>query len=114
MSVALKKGINVNAESRKCAARLWRLFPHVLLCLTLVAYAALGALLFQYIEGKSASTTQKDYRLFLGQIVGAVKNLTGKLAANTCYHLIKKRNVVIAIDFHRHLPYVFRKRLIHT
>lgn len=98
MSVELKKGINVKAESRKCAARFWRLFPHILLCLTLVAYASLGALLFQYIEGRSAPTTQQDYRLFLGQIVGAIKNLTGKLASNTCYHLIQKLQNVIAID----------------
>lgn len=87
MSLASKKGINVKAESRKCAARLWRLFPHVLLCLTLVAYASLGALLFQYIEGESASTIQQDYRLFLGRIVGAVQNFTGKLASNRCDHL---------------------------
>lgn len=79
MSVVVKRGINAKAESRKCAARLWRLFPHVLLCLSLVAYAALGALLFQHIEGESASTTQQDYRLFLGQIVGSVQNFTGKV-----------------------------------
>lgn len=88
MSVVVKRGINAKAESRKCAVRLWRLFPHVLLCLSLVAYAALGALLFQHIEGESASTTQQDYRLFLGQIVGTVQNFTGKVASNRCYHLI--------------------------
>lgn len=78
MSVAVKKGINPKAESRKCAARFWRLFPHLLLCLSLVAYAALGALLFQRIEGGSDSSTEQEYDEFLGQIVSTVQNLTGK------------------------------------
>ncbi|XP_024916651.1 potassium channel subfamily K member 18 [Cynoglossus semilaevis] len=76
MSVAVKKGINPKAESRKCAARFWRLFPHLLLCLSLVAYAALGALLFQRIEGGSDSSTEQEYDEFLGQIVSTVQNLT--------------------------------------
>lgn len=78
MSAAVKGGISVKAECRKCAARLWRLFPHVLLCLSLVAYASLGAVLFKHIEGGSASTTEQEYRMFLGQIVDTVQNLTGK------------------------------------
>ncbi|XP_035027714.1 potassium channel subfamily K member 18 [Hippoglossus stenolepis] len=77
MSVAEKKAISATAESRKCAGRLWRLFPHLLLCLSLVAYAALGALIFQYIEGKSEPSNQKKYHEFLGQIITTVQNLTG-------------------------------------
>ncbi|XP_068424536.1 potassium channel subfamily K member 18 [Clinocottus analis] len=77
MSVALKRGISAKAESRKCAGRFWRLFPHLLLCLSLVAYAALGALLFEYIEGKNGSSSHHDsYLDFLGQIVSTVQNLT--------------------------------------
>ncbi|XP_073338475.1 potassium channel subfamily K member 18 [Pagrus major] len=76
MSVAVKRGISAKAESRKCAARFWRLFPHLLLCLSLVAYAALGALMFQHIEGGSTSSTTQDYHEFLGQIVGTVQNFT--------------------------------------
>uniref|UniRef100_A0A3Q3MNB9 Potassium channel, subfamily K, member 18 n=1 Tax=Mastacembelus armatus TaxID=205130 RepID=A0A3Q3MNB9_9TELE len=68
--------ISAKAESRKCAARFWKLFPHLLLCLSLIAYAALGALTFQYIEGGSNSTTQLEYHKFLGQIVSTVHNLT--------------------------------------
>lgn len=79
MSVAVKSGIRAKAESRKCAARFWRLFPHLLLCLSLVAYAALGALMFQHIEGGSTSSTSQDYLEFLGQIVGTVQNFTGEL-----------------------------------
>lgn len=80
MSFAATRGENAKAASKRCVKRLWRLFPHVLLCLSLVSYAALGAILFQRIEGGSASTTEHDYRRFLGQIVDAVKNCTGKLA----------------------------------
>ncbi len=78
MSVALKKGINAKAKSRKCAARFWRLFPHLSLCLSLVAYAALGALMFRHIEGGSSSATPQEYHEFLGQIVITVQNLTGE------------------------------------
>lgn len=77
MSVAAKKGISAKAESRKCARRFWRLFPHLFLCLSLVAYAALGALMFDYIEGGGESTIQPDYSDFLSQIVRTVQNLTG-------------------------------------
>ncbi|KAG7222250.1 hypothetical protein INR49_016408 [Caranx melampygus] len=77
MSLAVKKGISAKAETRKCAGRLWRLIPHLLLCLSLVAYAALGALMFQYVEGGSKSTTQPEYQEFLDEIVSTVQNLTG-------------------------------------
>lgn len=77
MSVAVKRTLSTKAQS-KCAARLWRLVPHILLSLSLVAYAALGALLFQHIEGGSKSTTQQDYRVFLGQLVDMVQNVTGE------------------------------------
>lgn len=78
MSLALKKGISAKAESRKCAGRLWRLIPHLLLCLSLVAYAALGALMFEYVEGKRESTTKSEYHEFLGQIVSNVQNLSSE------------------------------------
>lgn len=78
MSVAVEKGISVKAESRKCAARFWKLFPHLSLCLSLVAYAALGALMFQHIEGRSNSTTEQEYYKFLGDIVSTVQNFTRK------------------------------------
>lgn len=78
MSMTMKKGISAKAESRKCAARFWRLFPHLLLSLSLVAYAALGALMFEHIEGKNALTTNQEYHEFLGQIVSTIQNLTSK------------------------------------
>lgn len=80
MSVAVKQRLSTKAQSRRCAARLGRLVPHVLLSLSLVAYAALGALLFQHIEGGSASTstTQQDYHEFLERIVDTVQNFTGE------------------------------------
>ncbi|XP_051280050.1 potassium channel subfamily K member 18 [Dicentrarchus labrax] len=92
MSVAVKRGISAKGESRKCAARFWRLFPHLLLCLSLVAYAALGALLFQHIEGESASTTQQEYREFLGQIVRTVQNLTANAS-------ITHQDIVHKVEF---------------
>ncbi|XP_029282804.1 potassium channel subfamily K member 18 [Cottoperca gobio] len=76
MSVAVRRGISAKAESRKCAARLWKLFPHLLLCLSLVAYAALGALMFEHIEGRSVFPTPQEYHLFLRQIVSTVQNQT--------------------------------------
>ncbi|XP_075933461.1 potassium channel subfamily K member 18 [Anarhichas minor] len=76
MSVAVKRGISAKAESRKCAGRFWRLFPHLLLCLSLVAYAALGALMFEHIEGKSELYLPDEYHDFLRQIISTVQNLS--------------------------------------
>lgn len=78
MSVAVQSSLGAKARSRRCLARLWRLVPHVLLSLSLVAYAAVGALLFQHIEGGNSSGIQEDYRVFLDQIVGTVQNFTGE------------------------------------
>ncbi|XP_053188648.1 potassium channel subfamily K member 18 [Scomber japonicus] len=63
-------------EARKWAAHSWRLLPHLMLCLSLVAYAALGALMFRHIEGGNVSTTQPEYHDFLGKIVDRVQNRT--------------------------------------
>ncbi|KAK5907963.1 hypothetical protein CgunFtcFv8_016061 [Champsocephalus gunnari] len=76
MSVAIKKGLSAKAESRKCAARFWKMFPHLLLCLSLVAYAALGALLFEHIEGGDPVPPNQEYQQFLQQIVTTVQNLS--------------------------------------
>ncbi|XP_033977598.1 potassium channel subfamily K member 18 [Trematomus bernacchii] len=78
MSVAIKKGLSAKAESRKCAARFWKMFPHLLLCLSLVAYAALGALLFEHIEGGNMDPPNQEYQQFLQQIVTTVQNLSSK------------------------------------
>ncbi|XP_049457191.1 potassium channel subfamily K member 18 [Epinephelus fuscoguttatus] len=88
MSMTMKKGISAKAESRKCAARFWRLFPHLLLSLSLVAYAALGALMFEHIEGKNALTTNQEYHEFLGQIVSTIQNLTNN--ASTHQHMVQQ------------------------
>ncbi|XP_037321805.2 potassium channel subfamily K member 18 isoform X1 [Pungitius pungitius] len=89
MSVARKKEISVKEQSRKCAGRFWRLFPHLLLCLSLVAYAVLGALVFEHIEGKSTFSFQADYHDFLGQIIRSVQNLT-KNASSTHEEILKE------------------------
>nr|XP_046257978.1 potassium channel subfamily K member 18 [Scatophagus argus] len=96
MSAAGKRRLSVKAESRKCAARFWRLIPHVLLSLSLVAYASLGALMFQHIEGGSASTTPQDYREFLGQIVSTVQNFTENAS---CTHEDIVREVEIKMRY---------------
>ncbi|KAM4591898.1 potassium channel subfamily K member 18 [Odontesthes bonariensis] len=83
MPVAAKKRMSLKNESKKCAERFWTFFPHFVLCGTLVAYAALGALIFQYIEGGSPSTTEKQYRQFLGEIVYIVQNDTSN---SSCTH----------------------------
>ncbi|XP_068574503.1 potassium channel subfamily K member 18 [Cebidichthys violaceus] len=91
MSVAVKRGISAKAESRKCAGRFWRLFPHLLLCLSLVAYAALGALMFERIEGKTESSSENrdEYLDFLRQIVSTVQNLTNN-ASSTPVAMMKE------------------------
>ncbi|KAF1376168.1 hypothetical protein PFLUV_G00227940 [Perca fluviatilis] len=85
MSVAVKKKKGVKAELRKCAWRSWRLVPHLLLCLSLVAYAALGALMFAHIEGNGLKvlnyTRPPEYQRFLTRIVSTVQNLTNNASA---------------------------------
>lgn len=77
VAVTVKKGVSVKEECIKCVARFWRLFPHLSLSLSLVAYAALGALMFQHIEGQS-KPDKTDYHEFLGKIVSIVQNSTCK------------------------------------
>ncbi|XP_077586595.1 potassium channel subfamily K member 18 isoform X1 [Stigmatopora nigra] len=66
---------NPYSEPNLCKARVWKLLPHLMLCLSLVIYAALGACLFQYIEGR-APPIKKEYHDFLGDIILHVQNLT--------------------------------------
>uniref|UniRef100_A0A8C7XFP8 Potassium channel, subfamily K, member 18 n=1 Tax=Oryzias sinensis TaxID=183150 RepID=A0A8C7XFP8_9TELE len=67
--------MSAGSGCEKCAAPIWRVFPHLALCGTLVAYAVLGALIFQRIEGgNKPSKIQEDYREFLGEIVDIVRN----------------------------------------
>uniref|UniRef100_A0A668AIC7 Potassium channel domain-containing protein n=1 Tax=Myripristis murdjan TaxID=586833 RepID=A0A668AIC7_9TELE len=83
MSVAVKGGSS--GPKSKCAARLWKLFPHLFLCLSLVAYAALGALVFEQVEGKNKSNElEKDFHTFLGEIV----NTTQKSSNHTHQDLV--------------------------
>lgn len=69
-------------EGSKCVSRIWKLFPHVFLIVSLIGYATFGALIFQYIEGKSQPTAKKDYHNFLGNVVKLIQNYSGKL-----YHI---------------------------
>lgn len=48
------------------------------LIVSLIAYAALGALLFHYIEYGDV-TIGKDYHLFLDGIVKKIQNHSGKM-----------------------------------
>ncbi|CAL8255590.1 unnamed protein product [Lota lota] len=59
-----------------CCVCLWKIFPHLFLSLSLVGYAALGALLFMNIEGRNDSNSTEEYHMFLGQIVTTIQNLT--------------------------------------
>ncbi|KAM6916444.1 potassium channel subfamily K member 18 [Xenentodon cancila] len=80
MSVAVKKGTSVKDKCKKCAAPFWRFVPHLTLCGTLVAYAALGALVFQYLEGGSDSGTRDEYHQFLEDIVHIIQNNTNNMS----------------------------------
>ncbi|XP_071249232.1 potassium channel subfamily K member 18-like [Salvelinus alpinus] len=72
MSVAEGKAQSSIEKSKKW--NLWKLFPHVFLILSLVGYAALGAVLFWYIEGGRVYNTEGEYREFLGELVRTIQN----------------------------------------
>ncbi|XP_061601574.1 potassium channel subfamily K member 18 [Cololabis saira] len=84
MSVAAKEGTSVKDKCKKCAAPFWRFVPHLTLCGTLVAYAALGALLFQRLEGGSASGSRDgyrdEYRRFLEEMVHIAQDDTSNMS----------------------------------
>ncbi|KAM9466355.1 potassium channel subfamily K member 18 [Clarias gariepinus] len=61
------------AARRTAVKFLWSLFPHVVLILSLIAYAVLGALVFQLIEGNPRNDTE-DYRNFVRNVVATVRN----------------------------------------
>ncbi|XP_057704967.1 potassium channel subfamily K member 18 [Corythoichthys intestinalis] len=77
------------SQANMCKVRMWKLLPHVMLCLSLVIYAALGACLFQYIEGR-APPMKKEYHDFLGDIILHVQNLTK--------HPSTHQNIVIEVE----------------
>ena len=79
MSLALGKTRSSIENSKKCTSKLWKLFPHVFLILSLVGYAALGAVLFWYIEGGRVYKTEREYREFLGELVRTIQNYPGKV-----------------------------------
>lgn len=71
--------------SRRTAVKcMWALFPHVVLILSLIGYAVLGALLFQVLEGRSRNDTD-EYRSFVLEVVETVRKHSGM---NVEYHFI--------------------------
>ncbi|XP_061141189.1 potassium channel subfamily K member 18 [Syngnathus typhle] len=78
------------SELKACSDYFWKLLPHVMLWLSLVLYAALGALLFQYVEGRAPAAKQ-EYHGFLGRVIRHVQNLTG----NTSY---TQQNIVEEVE----------------
>ncbi|CAB1343554.1 unnamed protein product, partial [Coregonus sp. 'balchen'] len=92
MSVAVGKTRSSIENSRKCASKLWKLFPHAFLILSLVGYAVLGAVLFWYIEGGSVYRTEGEYHEFLGKLLRTIQNYPGNLSSNSSQeqHLVKK------------------------
>lgn len=72
-----KRGVE-QKSNKSCAATFWKLFPHLTLCGTLVLYATLGALIFQRIEGRSASRHEDKYNGFLLEMVEDVQRDTSK------------------------------------
>ncbi|XP_076833822.1 potassium channel subfamily K member 18 [Brachyhypopomus gauderio] len=75
MSVVAKKGRGSTEEKRRGERRVWPLFPHAFLILSLIGYAVLGAWVFRAIEGRnSANSTGEDYRNFVRQVVETVNN----------------------------------------
>lgn len=65
------------SERSRCYKFFWRLFPHVFLILSLIAYAALGAVVFCKIEGGRDVSNQQPYQEFISKLM-AKKNASGK------------------------------------
>ncbi|CDQ70442.1 unnamed protein product [Oncorhynchus mykiss] len=81
MSVA--EGKSRSSIEKSIKLNLWKLFPHVFLILSLVGYAALGAVLFWYIEGGRVYKTEREYREFLGELVRTIQNYPVNLSSNS-------------------------------
>ncbi|XP_064789198.1 potassium channel subfamily K member 18-like [Oncorhynchus masou masou] len=81
MSVAEGKARSSIEKSIKL--NLWKLFPHVFLILSLVGYAALGAVLFWYIEGGRVYKTEREYCEFLGELVRTIQNYPVNSSSNS-------------------------------
>ncbi|KAI7804739.1 K2P18.1 potassium channel, partial [Triplophysa rosa] len=75
-SVALEEGEKSNPKGN-CARWIWRLFPHVFLILSLMAFAALGALIFERIEKRESYDESKEIQRVVRKVVETVQNHTG-------------------------------------
>ncbi|KAF4084377.1 hypothetical protein AMELA_G00127970 [Ameiurus melas] len=71
--MSVEEGSARPASRRTAVKCMWTLFPHVVLILSLIGYAVLGALLFQVLEGRSRNDTD-EYRNFVLQVVATVRN----------------------------------------
>ncbi|XP_053489422.1 potassium channel subfamily K member 18 [Ictalurus furcatus] len=71
--MSVEEGRARPASRRTAVKCMWALFPHVVLILSLIGYAVLGALLFQVLEGRSRNDTD-EYRNFVRQVVATVRN----------------------------------------
>lgn len=79
--------------------RFWRLFPHLLLVLSLVAYAAVGALIFWFIEGGARSNpTEPQYQDFLQDLVQTIQNHSDN-ASMTTELIMKQVELKMEKDF---------------
>lgn len=76
MSVALEEGTKSNSKG-KCARWIWRMFPHVFLILSLILFAAFGALIFERIEKKESSDESEKMRWVVREVLETVQNHTG-------------------------------------
>lgn len=63
--MSVEEGKN-NLGKLRCSNIFWTVFPHVSLILSLVCYAALGALLFRHLEGKRVP--DGDYDGYLDEL----------------------------------------------
>ncbi|RXM32639.1 Potassium channel subfamily K member 18, partial [Acipenser ruthenus] len=65
ITMSVEEGKN-NLGKLRCSNIFWTVFPHVSLILSLVCYAALGALLFRHLEGKRVP--DGDYDRYLDEL----------------------------------------------
>lgn len=80
--------------------RLWRVVPHLVLCLSLVFYTALGALVFWVIEGWAlANPTEPQYQQFIRDLVHTVQNRTENVSYST-EDIMAEVRLKMEKDFH--------------
>ncbi|XP_067310695.1 potassium channel subfamily K member 18 [Pseudorasbora parva] len=88
MSAKVEQERKSDAKGR-CARLFWRLFPHVLLILSLMLYALLGALIFQRIENRNRYNESEQMDALVRKVVETVQNHSDTSTQKQLHHEIE-------------------------